>query len=186
MTMRRKSYYAMLAALPLAVVASGNSNIDASHKFAWGENVGWTNWRDANSAQDGVAVGSTVLSGFIWSENLGWINVGDGTPGDGTHYANTDGSDFGINIDVATGDLYGMAWGENIGWINFDTRDKAAERARFDRAAGRFRGYAWGENVGWINLGDATHYVAIKRKTPSLIDLLTELAPFNVRRLPPP
>jgi hypothetical protein len=177
----------ILIGVPLAVVAAGHSNIDPGHKHAWGENVGWTNWRDANYAQEGVDLGTTFLAGFIWSENLGWINVGDGSPDDDVHYGNTDGSDFGVNIDQGTGDLFGLAWGENIGWVNFDTRDKGDQRARFDRPAGRFRGYVWGENVGWINLDDEEHYVALVGKPPlNLLDVLTELAPLNVRPGPPP
>lgn len=144
------------AALPL----EAQSNIDPVNKYAWGENVGWTNWRDANGGADGVLVGTTHLSGFIWDENVGWINVGDGSPASGMHYANTDGTDFGVNVDT-NGDLFGFAWGENIGWVNFDTRSKGAERARLDPVAGRFRGYAWGENVGWINLDDGTHFVVV-------------------------
>lgn len=144
--------------LLLAVPALAQSNIDATSKFAWGENIGWLNWRDANSAADGVRVNATFLEGWIWAENVGWINTGNG----GAPYANTDGSSFGVNIGPG-GFLNGFAWGENIGWINFDTQAAvgAALGARFDSAAGRFRGYAWGENVGWINLDDGTHFVAV-------------------------
>jgi hypothetical protein len=145
------------AALPLAHVLSGvavaQSNIDNAHKFAWAENAGWSNWRDANLTLDGVDVGSQFLSGWIWFENVGWVTVGDGTPGGGVFYTNASG-------------LEGFAWGEHIGWINFDTSPVGAQRAKFDAAAGRFRGYAWGENVGWINLDDPTHYVAVVTNCP--------------------
>jgi len=148
----------VLGGLLSGTQALSQSNIHPTNKFSWGENIGWTNWRDANGGADGVLVGATHLSGFTWGENVGWINVGDGSPTDGNQYANTDGSDFGVNVD-ANGDLFGFAWGENIGWVNFDTRSKGAERARLDLVAQRFRGYAWGENVGWINLDDSTHFV---------------------------
>jgi hypothetical protein len=149
----------MLAAaiVVLAAPAWAQSNVDEVLKFAWGENVGWTNWRDANATNQGVRVNVDFLEGYIWAENVGWINVGDGGP-----YANTDDTDFGVNVDT-NGDLFGLAWGENVGWINFDTRAALTafdQQARFDLLAGRFRGYAWGENVGWINLDDAEHYVA--------------------------
>jgi len=136
--------------------------IDPAHSYAWGENIGWTNWRDAGdpAGSQGVRVHATFLSGFIWGETVGWINVGSGEPASGNHYANVDGSDFGVNIDP-NGDLHGYAWGENIGWLNFDTRARGEERARLDAAAQRFRGYVWGENVGWINLDDPEHYVGI-------------------------
>jgi hypothetical protein len=134
--------------------------IDAAHRFSWGENIGWMNWRDAGDppGSEGVRVHATFLSGLIWGENAGWINVGNGAPVNGAQYANADSSDFGVNIDP-NGDLSGFAWGENIGWIQFDTGAQGDQRARFDAAARRFRGYAWGENVGWINLDDAEHFV---------------------------
>jgi hypothetical protein len=143
----------------LAGRASAQSNIDADHKFAWGENMGWTNWRDANSTDDGVVVGTTFLSGYIWGENVGWINVGNGNG----PYGNNDDTDFGVNIDPDTGDLSGFAWGENIGWINFDGGAMAdpPQPANLEVCDHRFSGYAWGENVGWINLDDAEHYVAL-------------------------
>jgi len=156
----RSRLAAAAAVLLLAALVLAASDIDPVRRFAWGENVGWTNWHDADGGADGVRVGTTCLAGFIWCENVGWLNVGDGTPANGTHYANADGSDFGVNID-ANGDLFGLAWGENIGWVNFDTRSKGDQRARLDRAAGRFRGYAWAENVGWINLDDADTFVAL-------------------------
>lgn len=159
--MRIRAFTIWGVSLSIGAMAAAQSNIHPDHPNAWQENVGWTNWRDANGAQQGVRVGTSVLSGFIWSENVGWINVGDGTPGDGTHYANTDGSDAGVNVDPDTGDLSGLAWGENVGWVNFDTAALGAQRARFDFCAAipRFRGFAWAENVGWVNLDDATHYV---------------------------
>jgi hypothetical protein len=150
-----------LAALMVApVIAMAQSTIDANHKHAWGENLGWTNWRDAYDTEDGVVVGSTYLSGFIWAENIGWINVGGGEPGDGVHYANVDGSDFGVNIDLGTGELFGLAWGENVGWINFGGGALATppNPARLGDGC-RLLGFAWGENVGWINLDDAEHFV---------------------------
>jgi hypothetical protein len=46
----------VLTALPAATVgtALAQSNIDPANKFAWGENIGWTNWRDAGGAAQGV------------------------------------------------------------------------------------------------------------------------------------
>jgi hypothetical protein len=137
-----------------------NSNIDATNKFSWGENIGWMNWRDAGNpvTSQGAVVHVKYLSGFVWGENIGWINLGDGTPaGAGGQYANVNGTDFGVNRDPATGNLSGYAWGENIGWINFSGGAMAtpAQPAKFDSVAHRFFGYAWGENVGWINLNDA-------------------------------
>ncbi len=143
----------------LASNALAQSNIDPVQKYAWGENIGWTNWRDANDGDDGVEVGATFLAGFVWGENVGWINVGNGNG----PYGNNDDTDFGVNIDPETGDLSGLAWGENVGWINFDGGAMAdpPQPANLEVCEHRFSGFVWGENVGWINLDDAEHYVAV-------------------------
>jgi len=167
--MRRTIHIAVIVCVSAATALIGATNINPYQKWGWGENIGWTNWRDANGGNEGVHIGVTFLSGYIWGENVGWINVGDGTPAGGTYYANINGTDFGVNIDV-NDDLYGLAWGENIGWINFDTRSKGAQRARADRVANRLRGYVWGENVGWVNLDDATDYVGFMECTCGDID----------------
>jgi hypothetical protein len=152
--------------LVAAAPALAQSDVSVSHKMCWGENVGFMNWRDAGSpvASRGVHLHGTFLSGLVWAENVGWINLGDGAPANGTVYANATGADFGVNVDVGTGNLSGMAWGENIGWINFAGGSIAggdATAAKLDLAARRFRGYAWGENVGWINLDDDEHFVGV-------------------------
>jgi hypothetical protein len=140
-------------------VAAPPSNVCPNNKFGCGENIGWTNWKDANAGAQGVVVFTNHLKGFAWGENVGWINTGNG----GGPYANTTGANFGVNINPSTGAASGFAWGENIGWINFNTAPTiGAQGARFDSAARRFRGFAWGENVGWINLDSAVpaHFVA--------------------------
>jgi hypothetical protein len=150
-----------IATLALATAASAQSSIDPNNKFGWTENVGWTNWRDANSETAGVKVHPRFLSGWIWAENIGWISVGDGTPADCLQYSNVTGSDHGVNI-MPNGDLAGLAWGENVGWINFDTRPTLTGvglQAKFNTVTRRFAGFAWGENIGWINLNDDTHTV---------------------------
>jgi hypothetical protein len=147
----------------------GSSNIDAVHRFSWGENIGWMNWQhDAPIPGDGVTVTATHLAGFVWAENVGWINLGNG----GGPYANdpSDSATFGINVDPSTGDLFGLAWGENVGWINFDTRatqDPHGQQARLDFCENRFRGYVWAENIGWINLGDVVNFVALGPTCPA-------------------
>jgi hypothetical protein len=164
---------ACLSLLIAAPALAQSSDIAPDHKFSWGENIGWMNWRDAGSpiASQGVRVHAGWLSGFIWCENVGWVNTGDGAPANGVSYQNAmigGVLDFGVNRDPQSGALSGLAWGENIGWINFSGGALAtpARPARLDTAAGRFRGYAWGENVGWINLDDATHYVGIGAACP--------------------
>ncbi|MBX3385819.1 MAG: hypothetical protein KF768_04555 [Phycisphaeraceae bacterium] len=182
-----------VAAMSLAVLSSavaGQSNVQPANKFAWGENIGFINCRDADSGAQGVVVRHFRLSGFAWSENCGWINFGDGSPATPPHYSNATGADHGVNVE-ANGDCFGLAWGENIGWINFDTRTQLGpfgQQARVDRSAKRLRGYAWGENVGWINLDDANVFVAYDSLCPGdfnndgvvdLADLLDFLGLWN-------
>jgi len=154
----------VIIAAMVAGTARAQTNIDPAHKFAWAENIGWTNWHDAGDPDgaQGVRVEATFLSGFIWAENVGWINLGDGTPADGVAYANVNGTDFGVNRDPGTNELYGLGWGENVGWLNFDGGAQATppNPARLDPADCTLAGYVWGENIGWINLDDAQHYVA--------------------------
>ena len=154
---------AAVLAAGLASAARAQTNINANRKFAWGENIGWLNFADANNRQQGVRLQGTHLRGYIWGENVGWINAGNGGLPPGGTYANTTNANYGVNI-APNGDLFGFAWGENIGWINFDTRPTLTgfgQQARYDAAAKRFRGYAWGENVGWINLDDGTNFVGL-------------------------
>lgn len=137
--------------------------IDPTNKYAWAENVGFINMGDANGGADAVQDFGTYLGGFAWGENIGWINFGDGSPTNGVNYANANNTDFGVNIDIITGNLSGFAWAENVGWINFSGGALAtpAKPARIDFASLRFRGYAWGENIGWINFDDPNIFVGV-------------------------
>ena len=155
----------------LWAVTAGASDIDPDHRFAWSENVGWTNWHyDAPTPGDGVLVTDTFLDGFVWAENIGWINLGDGFPKDSVHYANTDDTNFGVNLDPESGDLSGLAWGENVDWINFDTAVVSDERARFDECDHRFFGYAWAENVCLINLNDENKFLTVGHSFHTYLD----------------
>ena len=165
-----------LAAFIITPMTIGQSNVSEDNKLAWGENIGWTNWRDADGGDAGVVftdlnlpivpVGDPVayLSGSVWSENGGWITVGNGN-GPYGGFGGGGGFDppfYGVNI-LTTSFMKGFAWGENIGWINFGTEPFiGADGARFDFAEGRLRGYAWSENEGWINLDDSTFYVSFE------------------------
>jgi hypothetical protein len=157
------------AALITSSPALAQSNISPGTKFAWSENCGWINFRDAGTpaGTQGVRINASFLSGFAYAENVGFINLGSGAPANSVNYANpTSGSvagvpEFGVNRDTVTNQLSGYAWGENIGWVNFAGGALASppNPARYDTAAKRLRGYAWAENIGWINLDDAAAFV---------------------------
>jgi hypothetical protein len=142
-----------LAALAIGASALADSNIANPKKHAWGENIGWTNWRDAvGTTQGAEKFTNSHMRGWIWGENVGWINLGNGA----APYANTNDTNFGVNIAVGTGAMTGYAWAENLGWINFGPH---VGNARWDNASFRARGYAWSENAGWINLDDAVRLI---------------------------
>ncbi len=164
-----RPFVAIIAALPAAALAQ--SNVTPASKFAWGENEGWLNWRDANAGTQGAREYPLFLAGYVWSENAGWINLGKGVVGACGQYpsaANQTGANFGVNLtrDLANPArllLNGYAWGENTGWINFGGGALAtpAQPAYIQTGgtgllSGRLRGYAWSENTGWINLDVAT------------------------------
>ena len=138
----------VLTALLLFTVnaAWAASTIDPNHNYAWGANFGWI---DAYAGGDhGAKIGSAFCSGYMWGANVGWIYLGDGSPANGTAYANDSGADSGVNHDGA-GNLTGLAWGANIGWIVFE---QTTGQPRIDVDTGELGGYAWGASVGWINL----------------------------------
>ena len=141
-----------------ASVAIGTSNVSATDKWSWGENIGFMNWHDAGTptGDQGVSFNSDHLSGFVWCENIGWINLGNGAG----PYVNTNGTNYGVNIN---GDdtLSGFAWMENAGWVNFDGGQLASPSNAARIESGRLRGFAWGENIGWINLDDANVFVGV-------------------------
>jgi len=145
--------------LLVSATATAQSNVDPDNKFAWQENTGFVNFRDAGGGADGVVIGSDFFSGFAWSENAGFINFGDGAPANGVAYSNTDGSDHGVNV-LSTGFLDGLAWAENLGWVNCGAEPFiGADGARLED--GRLRGWCWLENAGWLNLDDMNVFVAV-------------------------
>src|SRR5260370_754431 len=86
-----------LIILPLSAHAA--STINSTNAYAWGANIGWTNWL-ADSPADGIVVGEFICSGWIYSANVGWINIGNGTPVNHIQYQNNSATDFGVNYGI--------------------------------------------------------------------------------------
>ncbi len=150
-----KTLPSLLVLLLLQLAALAASTINPTNKYAWGANIGWTNW-------SGAVIGEYVCSGYIWGANVGWISLGGGIPANGIQYSNSSGTDFGVNLTgqfvsggVPRAQLRGFAYGANIGWINFESTGKP----EVSLAIGRLSGFAYSANCGWINLGDATAFV---------------------------
>jgi hypothetical protein len=124
---------------------------DRGAQYAWGENVGWLNFKPRIGP--GAHVSGGGLTGFVWGENIGWISLSC------ENTASCGRVEFGVVNDGA-GNLSGFAWGENVGWINFNPRvtgDATRYGVRIDKE-GRFDGWVWGENIGWIRFDAAQTY----------------------------
>lgn len=153
-----------LALFAAACCAHAQLPVLPTHKYSWSENAGRMNWFDAANGSCCVRVHGTFLSGKIWLENVGWAIVGAGTPANGVAYANQNGTDVGVNHDLATGMLTGYAWSENAGWLSFGGGALAtpAKPARISVGLPRrFFGFIWSENLGWISLDSASDYVQL-------------------------
>jgi len=119
-------------------------NIDSSSGefsgHAWSENIGWIDFSPSGPYPEGSDYPASVdmETGYIygWARALsygdgwdGWIKLA-GNGGNwnaqqekcvGTnHYENTNRCDWGVRIDMDTGDFSGWAWGNTVvGWIHF-------------------------------------------------------------------
>jgi hypothetical protein len=147
----------LFALLVLSPSAPAASTIDLTNQYAWGANIGWTNWRPDfdGTNTEGVIVGEFICSGNVYASNVGWINLGGGAPVNHIQYQNNSATDFGVNYSVdstqpGVGILRGFAYGANIGWVNFE----ATGNPRVSLFTGTFSGYAYSANCGWINLND--------------------------------
>lgn len=132
-------------ALAATVTAHAQSHVSTTHRYAYGANTGWLDARSGDGTY-GLKAGPCVLKGLLYSANCGWINVGDGSPVNGQQYANTDGTDSGVNR-LPDGRLRGLAWGASIGWINFEDTGNP----RIDPLSGMVLGMAWSAGTGWIS-----------------------------------
>lgn len=138
----------------VAALGGSESSIDATQRFAWGANIGWMDWR-GGSGTAGARITRQFAAGHIYAANIGWISLGDGSPANGTAYANNSASDFGVNVSPDTNpallNLSGFAYSANAGWISFESTDPAT-RPRVEKATGILRGFAYGANIGWMPL----------------------------------
>jgi hypothetical protein len=72
--MRTQSYIAAgLLLLTSGLFAQNIDPLNDGSKYAYGENIGWLNFKPA--LVDGVTVGDSIVTGFVWCEYIGWINL---------------------------------------------------------------------------------------------------------------
>lgn len=141
----------------LVFASETSGTIDASYKYAWGENTGWINFGCDNCH---VGVTDAGLSGYAWSKQYGWINLNPDTGG-----VKNDGE----------GNLSGLAWGRNLGWINFS--------GVVINSAGEFVGYATvRSDSSRINFNCATGNSCAAAD----FKVKTDWRPASFRQPPPP
>ncbi|MCE5186512.1 MAG: hypothetical protein LLF76_10345 [Planctomycetaceae bacterium] len=135
--MKTLLYSSIWLLLSIDVFAQNIDPFNDGSKYAYGENIGWLNFKPALGG--GVTVTDTAMIGFVWCENTGWLNLAPV---------------YGGVANNGLGELSGFAWGENIGWLNFnpnspgEVNDEYRVRINHD---GDFEGWAWGENIGWVH-----------------------------------
>jgi hypothetical protein len=150
----------ILSALPRGLAENIDPYNDGS-KYAYGENVGWFNFKPSQGP--GVTVRDGKVIGYVWQENIGWINLSP------TSYG-------GVTYD-SKWRLSGYAWSENLGWINFNPTvlgDTTHYGVVID-SQGNFSGWAWGENIGWIHLNSTT---PVAYKVRACVVSIDDLAHF--------
>jgi len=169
----KKYFYGILAVLScfyLLPCLCFAENIDVGSdgsKYSYGETGGWQNW---NSADSGITVSTGYLSGYIWCENTGWICLGDGTPANGSSYANNSATDYGVNRNQGTGKLSGYGWSENAGWVNFSPSDGGvyvSTTGILGDAGCSLGGRAWCENTGWVCFSSSVYKVRTSAMPPA-------------------
>ncbi len=91
------------------------------------------------------AAGDNV-SGWAWAGDVSsWISLNNCNPG-------CAGTAYGLNVNLATGELSGNIWSDNFGWISFNRAVTSNPRsAPFNGGPGRIASYdaVTGQVTGW-------------------------------------
>ncbi|MDD5146707.1 MAG: carboxypeptidase-like regulatory domain-containing protein [Candidatus Pacebacteria bacterium] len=141
--------------IPFFCLASNSTGtVDSSHKYAWGENLGWVNFAPTDGVDYvGITITDTAVSGYAWSQAYGWINF--------------DPTNSGQSVtNNCSGQLGGYAWVGTLGWINMS--------GVTINSSGQFTGTAGalGTNAGRISFGCTN------------CDVATDWRPCSYRTIP--
>ena len=141
MNLKTKLIFVILGALvlPLTTFAS-TGTIDATSKYAWGNNTGFVNFNPTNG---NVSVTDSALTGDVWSDTYGWINLNP--------------SHAGV-MNNGTGVLSGNAWGQNTGYISFSGVSI--------NSSGVFTGTATGTIIGSLTFDCTNCHVVTTWRAP--------------------
>ncbi len=114
------------------------------------------------------------ISGWAWSDNVGWISLN-------CTDVSCSSSNYGVTVNLSTGNFSGYAWSEIVGWINFAPTSGFPEAPLYGACVdspspitaeacngiGNYRVAGWARVVacetpgacngwdGWIKLGEA-------------------------------
>ncbi len=140
------SFLLLLTVFIPVQAADGTSDVSG---YAWSDTIGWIDF-NPNFGGVKIDNSTGFFSGYAWSDNIGWISFSESlgclTPpckarmdvntgqvsnwakaitADGQGWGgwiNMRGSnpDYGVDVDLETGDFSGYAWGSDVvGWISF-------------------------------------------------------------------
>jgi hypothetical protein len=111
------------------------------------------------------------VTGFAWSSNVGWVSfnskdcdtngngyIDTGACG-GTDNSSTPSYNYGVNVELSSGNFSGHAWSPSVGWIDFAPTSGFPSAplmaAHYDTATGNVTGWAkilsLGDD-GWIKM----------------------------------
>lgn len=131
----------------LFVAPSANAapNIDATHRWAWNDAIGWIDFQFGGTPN--VEVQDAQLLGYA-SSSVGYVSLDCATGPAGSN------CNVPYGVTNTNGTLAGWAWNDAIGWISFNctntsTCDTSSYAVRI--ASGEFSGWAWNDAVGWIS-----------------------------------
>jgi len=105
-----KDYFKLktwLIAAAMFIIAFGLSSAIVYFGFGLEKNIQITSASEDNN-----------VDGWAWNANTGWIsfNCTNDSPA-------CSGTNYGVSIDVATGEFSGYAWSSSVGWISFNRGD---------------------------------------------------------------
>lgn len=105
----RVSIFLILIILFSGFLVVNEAKAGAEHNvwgWAWAENIGWTSFNSTNCDSDS--------DGITDQSNYSQCSTGNSI------------TNYGVNVDSATGLFSGYAWSDNIGWISFNRSETGA------------------------------------------------------------
>jgi len=111
-------------------------------------------------SHNALAGSDDFFRGWVWNDHVGWISMNC------VDEATCGVMDYGVDMDLSTGDVSGYGWSENVGWVCFGsacagtTPEGGGSYATYTSSTHEFNGWAKVEfenmpNEAWISLNCA-------------------------------